>query len=93
MSLDDCISDVLAEPVCAKDYGKRWSFNGDTMFVHKGALERAEWLRQAGFLSSFYFLALIIHDARFNLEAPLAKCDLFYFEGVVTSYLSLAIQL
>ncbi len=47
MSLDDCIVDVLAEPVSANDCGKRWGFNGDTMSVHKGALERAEWVRQA----------------------------------------------
>ncbi len=46
MSLDDCIVDGLAEPVSASDYGKRWGFNGDTMSVHKGALERAEWVRQ-----------------------------------------------
>ncbi len=62
MSLDDCISDVLAEPVSAKDCGKRWSFNGDTMFVHKGALERAEWVRQAGFplLPSIYLSPFVV---------------------------------
>ncbi|CAM9189681.1 unnamed protein product, partial [Chrysoparadoxa australica] len=46
MSLDDCIADALAEPVHMKESGERWGFDGDGMWAHRGAAERAEWLMQ-----------------------------------------------
>lgn len=46
MSLDDCVTDALAEPHSLEHSGERWGFDGKGMFVHRGIADRAEWIRQ-----------------------------------------------
>lgn len=35
MSLDDCLCDLQADPVCMEDSGRRWGFDGTGMFAHQ----------------------------------------------------------
>jgi len=46
MSFDDCIVDALAEPCSMEACGEKWGFDGKDMHAHKGALDRAKWVRE-----------------------------------------------
>jgi sn1-specific diacylglycerol lipase len=44
MSLDDCITDGLAEPALMDGVGADWGFDGRGILAHKGTIARAQWL-------------------------------------------------
>jgi sn1-specific diacylglycerol lipase len=46
LSLEDCITDALADPVSMKEAGQKWGFNGEGKFAHSGMLRSAMWIRQ-----------------------------------------------
>lgn len=46
LSLEDCITDALAEPVSMAEAGQKWGFDGEGKFAHSGMLRSAMWIRQ-----------------------------------------------
>ena len=45
LSLSDCVTDALAEPVEIAEAGRKWGFDGEGEWAHKGILSTAEWIR------------------------------------------------
>ena len=46
MSLEDCITDAIADPVELKEAGLRWGFQGAGRYAHGGFLSAALHIRQ-----------------------------------------------
>jgi hypothetical protein len=46
MSLEDCITDAIAEPVEMKEAGDRWDFEGRDRYAHTGILKAAMNIRE-----------------------------------------------
>jgi sn1-specific diacylglycerol lipase len=46
LSLEDCITDALADPVSMAEAGQKWGFNGEGKYAHSGMLRSAMWIRQ-----------------------------------------------
>ena len=46
MSLEDCITDAIADPVELKEAGERWGFNGVGRYAHGGFLSAALNIRE-----------------------------------------------
>lgn len=45
LSLEDCISDALAEAASMQAAGEKWGFDGNGKFAHSGMLRAAMWIR------------------------------------------------
>ena len=46
LSLEDCISDALADAASLEAAGEKWGFDGAGKFAHSGMLRAAMWIRQ-----------------------------------------------
>jgi sn1-specific diacylglycerol lipase len=47
LSLEDCITDAMAQPESLKDAGHDWSFVGDKRYAHSGMLNSAIEIRKS----------------------------------------------
>jgi len=46
LSLEDCITDVIADPVEMATAGERWGFDGRGKYAHGGFLASALYIRE-----------------------------------------------
>jgi len=46
LSLEDCITDIVAEPKEMTAEGERWGFQGEGRYAHDGMLRASQWIRQ-----------------------------------------------
>ena len=45
LSLEDCITDVQADPQSLEEVGREWGFDGRGRYAHSGMLRSALWIR------------------------------------------------
>ncbi|CAM9453435.1 unnamed protein product [Discosporangium mesarthrocarpum] len=74
MSLDDCLTDLQAEPGSMEAVGIKWGFDGRGMYAHQGVLDRASWIR--GDLEERGHLRHLFSDKSGQLGEKSSDCPL-----------------